>query len=137
MKEEEFSQLWRSDHIVHKDEDALFTEMIHDHQDCGVSGGDQELFNEVHGDRVPWLQRDGELFQESVWLMPWNLCMHTSGAQGDILFDESPYSWPGVFIAYEFQGLVLSEMSGERVIMLVAKNMKAEVVGVRDIDMVV
>ena len=38
---------------------------------------------------------------------------------------------------YEFQGPVLSEMSRERVIMLIAKNMKAEVVGVRDIDMVV
>ena len=31
MEEEEFGQLWRSDHIVHRDEDALFGEMIHDH----------------------------------------------------------------------------------------------------------
>ena len=54
-----------------------------------------------------------------------------------MLFDESVYSWPGVFAAYEFQSLVLSEMSGEGVIVLVAKNMETEVVGVRDIDMVV
>ena len=37
----------------------------------------------------------------------------------------------------EFQGLVLSKMSGEGVIVLVAENTKTEVIGVRDIDMVV
>ena len=31
MEEEEFSQLWRSDHVVCRDEDTLFGEMIHDH----------------------------------------------------------------------------------------------------------
>ena len=40
-------------------------------------------------------------------------------------------------MAYKFQGLVLSEMSRERVIVLIAKNMKTEVVEVGDIDMVV
>ena len=38
---------------------------------------------------------------------------------------------------YKFQGLVLSKMSGKEVIVLIAKNMKIEVVGVRDIDTVV
>ena len=69
--------------------------------------------------------------------MSWNLCTHTSGARGDLLFDESPYSWPGVFTAYKFQSPVLSKMSGEGVIMLIVKNMKVEVVGVGDIDTVV
>ena len=40
-------------------------------------------------------------------------------------------------MAYKFQGLVLSEMSGKGVIVLVAKNMKMEVIGVGDIDTVV
>ena len=40
-------------------------------------------------------------------------------------------------MAYEFQSLVLSEMSREGVIVLIAKNIKTEVVGVRDIDTVV
>ena len=40
-------------------------------------------------------------------------------------------------MAYKFQGLVLSEMSKEGVIMLIAKNTKTEVVGVGDIDTVV
>ena len=40
-------------------------------------------------------------------------------------------------MAYEFQGPVLSEMSREGVIMLIVKNIKTEVVGVGDIDMVV
>ena len=31
MEEEEFGQLQRSDHIVCRDEDALFREVIHDH----------------------------------------------------------------------------------------------------------
>jgi len=34
----------------------------------------------------------------------------------------------------EFQGLVLFEMSGERVIMFVSENMKLEIFWVRDID---
>ena len=38
---------------------------------------------------------------------------------------------------YKFQSPVLSEMSGEGVIMLIVKNTKMEVIGVRDIDMVV
>ena len=38
---------------------------------------------------------------------------------------------------YKFQSPVLSEMSGEGVIMLIAKNTKMEVFGVRDIDMVI
>ena len=40
-------------------------------------------------------------------------------------------------MVYKFQGPVLSEMSRERVIMLIMKNTKTEVVRVRDIDMVV
>ena len=40
-------------------------------------------------------------------------------------------------MVYEFQGLVLSEMSKEGVIVLIMKNTKMEVVGVRDIDTVV
>ena len=40
-------------------------------------------------------------------------------------------------MAYEFQSPVLSEMSGEGMIVLIVKNMKMEVVGVRDIDTIV
>ena len=31
VEEEEFGQLQRSDHVVCRDEDTLFREMIHDH----------------------------------------------------------------------------------------------------------
>ena len=40
-------------------------------------------------------------------------------------------------MVYEFQSLVLSEMSREGVIILILKNTKTEVAGVGDIDMVV
>ena len=40
-------------------------------------------------------------------------------------------------MAYEFQSLVLFKMSREGVIVLIAKNTKTEVIGVRDIDTVV
>ena len=40
-------------------------------------------------------------------------------------------------MVYEFQSPVLSKMSGEGVIMLIAKNTMMEVVGVRDINMVI
>ena len=78
----------------------------------------------------------------SCFRSPYGLCLrtfaHTQVVHEEtyVLFDESPYSWPGVVVAYEFQSPVLSEMSGEGVIMLIAKNMKTEVIGVRDIDMV-
>ena len=69
--------------------------------------------------------------------MSWNLCVCTGGTGGDVLFDESLYSWPCIFAVYKFQGPVLSKMSREGVIMLIVKNTKTEVVGVGDIDMVV
>ena len=40
-------------------------------------------------------------------------------------------------MAYEFQGPVLSKISREGVIVLVEKNMKMEVIGVGDMDMIV
>ena len=40
-------------------------------------------------------------------------------------------------MAYKFKSLVLSEMSGEGVIVLAVKNTKTEVIRVRDIDMVI
>ena len=38
---------------------------------------------------------------------------------------------------YKFKGLVLSEMSREGMIVLIVKNTKMEVIGVRDIDTVI
>ena len=40
-------------------------------------------------------------------------------------------------MVYKFQGLVLSEVLRERVVVLIAKNTKMEVVRIRDIDTVV
>ena len=79
----------------------------------------------------------------SCFRSPYGLCLgifaHTQVVHEEIciLFNECPYSWPGVFMVYEFQGPVLSKMSGEGVIVLMMKNMKTEVIGVRDIDTVV
>ena len=63
--------------------------------------------------------------------------MHTSRTRFAIFLDELTESGPGVVTKDHFYSLVLTGMSGEYVIMLVAENMETEVVRVRDINEVI
>ena len=49
--------------VICQNEYSLLQEAVHDNEDGGESIGGRELLDEVHGNRVPWVSRDGELFQ--------------------------------------------------------------------------
>ena len=63
--------------------------------------------------------------------------MHTSRTIFAIFLDELTESGPGVVTTDYLYSLVLTGMSGEYVIMLVAENMETEVVRVWDINEVI
>ena len=62
VEKEELCELWRCNCVVGWNEYALFRQTVNDHKDGGKSGGQRELFNEVHQNGVPWLLGDRELF---------------------------------------------------------------------------
>ena len=62
MHNKELCKLRRSDGVIGWNEYSLLRQAVHDDEDGGKSIGGGELLDEVHGDRVPWASRDGELF---------------------------------------------------------------------------
>jgi hypothetical protein len=54
-----------------------------------------------------------------------------------VICSEQAESGPDVFASYTFDCLVLSEVTGDRVIVLELEDSKAEIVGVRDINPIV
>ena len=59
MKHKEFSKYRSSDRVEGRDEDRLFGESVYNDEDSVVTGGWWKLFDEVHGDGVPWTFGDG------------------------------------------------------------------------------
>ena len=54
MDNKEFSQLRGSDGVMCGDENALLGEMIYHYQDSSKPFRNWEVFNEIHGNRIPW-----------------------------------------------------------------------------------
>ena len=69
--------------------------------------------------------------------MPLGFGLHTSCTRFTIFLDKFTESGPGIIVADEVHCLILTGMSGEDVVMLVAENSEPEVVGIRDIKRVV
>ena len=65
--------------------------------------------------------------------MPLGFGLHTSCTGLTIFLDKFTESGPGIIAADEVHCLILTGMSREDVVMLVAENSELEVVGVRDI----
>ena len=51
------------------DKNALFRQSVHHNENRGITRGWQKLFDEVHGDGVPWALGDWELFEQAVRLV--------------------------------------------------------------------
>ena len=98
-------------------EDRLLGEVIYDNQDGGEPFGDWELFNQVHGDRVPGAFGDRELLQCSIREMPGDFGSCTGGARLAVVPDEQAESRPGVVAEDEFLGPILSIMTCGRMVM--------------------
>ena len=45
-----------------QNKDTLFCESVNNHQDCITTGRGWKGFNEVHRDRIPWMDGNMELF---------------------------------------------------------------------------
>jgi hypothetical protein len=41
--------------VICQDKDSLFGQSVYYHKDGCESGGHQELFDEIHGNGIPWL----------------------------------------------------------------------------------
>ena len=78
-----------------------------------------------------------DLFKESVGSVTLRLRVHTSGARRVVVLDEGPKSGPDVFASGQFDGLVLTHMAGEDVVVFVSEDSEPEVVSVGDIDVIV
>ena len=69
--------------------------------------------------------------------MAWDLGTGAGGARRDVVLDEGADTWPGILSVDQVQSVGLTKMSGEWVIMFVPQDLQTEVVGVRNIDVVV
>ena len=65
--------------------------------------------------------------------MPLGFGSHTSCTGFTIFLDKFTESGPGIIAADEVHCLILTGMSGEDVVVLVAENLEPEVVGIGDI----
>ena len=61
---------------------------------------------------------------------------HTGGAGLAVVLDEGAEERPSIVVTDELKGLVLAEVSGDRVVMFVEKDAESEVIEVRDVDVV-
>ena len=69
--------------------------------------------------------------------MPLGFGSHTSCTRFTIFLDKFGESRPGIIVANEVHCLILTGMSREDVVVLVAENSEPEVVGIRDIKRIV
>ena len=65
--------------------------------------------------------------------MPLGFCSHTSCTRFTIILDKFTESRPGIIAADEVHCLILTRMSREDMVVLVAENSELEVIGIRDV----
>ena len=65
--------------------------------------------------------------------MPLGFGSHTSYTRFTIFLDKIVESRPGIVVVDEVHCLILTGMSGEDMIVLVAENSELEVIGIRDV----
>jgi hypothetical protein len=75
----ELGELCGGNGVVCWIKNRLLREAVNNDKNSIISGGLRELFNEIHGDRVPQLFRYRKLLQEAVWLVTLRFGTHTCG----------------------------------------------------------
>ena len=61
---------------------------------------------------------------------------HTSGTGLAVVLDEGTEERPSVVVTDKLKGFVLAEVSGDRVVVFVEKDVESEIIGVGDEDLV-
>ena len=79
------------------DEYALLREAVDNNKDGGVSAGEREVLNEVHGDGVPWSLWHRKLLEESIGTMMQSFGTSAGSTGADKLLHKISELWPGVF----------------------------------------
>ena len=102
-----------------RDENTLFRQPINNDKNSCIAEGWRKLFDEVHRDRVPRTSQYRKLLQESVRLVTSRLRPFANSARIAVVFDESPHLGPNIFLADKFQGLVLTKVPCNRMIVFV------------------
>ena len=69
--------------------------------------------------------------------MAWDLGAGTGGARRNVVLDEGADTRPGILSVDQVQCAGLTKMSGEWVVMFVPQDLQTEVVGIRNVDVVV
>jgi hypothetical protein len=101
-----------------------------------VSVGLQEVFNEVHGDRVPQVLWDGELLEEFIGFVTGGLGMLACGTVVAEFLYEGLKVGPDVFLLDYCKGFVLTSVPREDVIMFVLENSESEIVHIWDVNLI-
>ena len=70
--------------------------------------------------------RNWELFEKSIGFVTRGLQSSTRSTEIAVVFDDGPHIGPGIFLADQFQGLVLTKVSRNRMIMLVLQDVKSK-----------
>ena len=123
-----------------RDESRHFGEAIYNDEDGVVSAGIErrgdlrEFDDEVEGNGLPRTFGDGELLEKAVGLVSRGLRARAGVACRTIIFDKFAHARPIILTANQFEGLAKALMTGGGMIVFFAKDTKAKVVGIRDID---
>ena len=112
----------------------MLREVVYYDQDSGEAGGHRELFCKIYEDGIPWSLGDGELFEHTIGAMTQGLCTSTGRAGFDVVFDICAYSWPCIFALDEVECAALPIVTRKWMVMLEAKDVKAEGVCFGDKD---
>ena len=96
MDNKELGHLSGSDGVVCGDENALLGETIYHYQDSGKPFRNQEVFNEIHGNRIPWMGRDGKLTEKTIRLVVLGLVLRTSCTGSTIVSNKCANTRPSI-----------------------------------------
>ena len=99
MDNKELGQLSGSDGVVCGDENALLCETIYHYQNSSKPFGNREVFNEIHGNRIPQTGRDGKLTEKTIRLVALGLVLRTSCTGSTIVINKCANTWPSVLSA--------------------------------------
>ena len=127
----------RGESVIGRNENTLFREAVDNDKNGVVARGGRKVFDEVHGDGVPWKFRDQELFEETIRLVATRFSSSTDNARFTIVNDECTHFGPSVVAADELKSLVAAQVARKGVIMFVAEDTEPEVVLIGDVDTVV
>ena len=99
MDNKELGQLSGSNGVMRGDENALLGETIYHYQDSGKSFRNREVFNEIHGNRIPWMGRDGKLTEKTIRLVALGLVPRTSCTRSTIVSNKRANTRPSILLA--------------------------------------